>query len=253
MCRCPERMTGNAFVSCTPVRDELPVNPCQPSPCGANSQCLERNGLAICSCVVGYLGQPPNCRLECYSSSDCSQQHACINNKCVDPCPGQCGLNAVCQAVQHRAHCECIAGYTGNAYRLCNLIVVSQPKQDAPRDPCQPSPCGPNSQCSNQAGQARCTCLPEFQGTPPNCRPECSNNDDCANNLACIGQKCRDPCPGSCGQNAQCQVTLHTPNCYCPAGMTGDPFRLCQPIPPCKNPLAQSTTLISTHKFAYCM
>lgn len=122
MCRCPERMTGNAFVLCEPIRDEISQKPCQPSPCGPNSQCLERNGNAICSCITGYLGNPPNCRLECYSGSDCSPIHACINNKCVDPCPGKCGLNAECQAVQHRAHCECLRGFEGNPYTACIRI-----------------------------------------------------------------------------------------------------------------------------------
>lgn len=234
MCHCPERMTGNAFVSCQPIRDDPPPpttpNPCQPSPCGANAQCLERNGNAICSCLAGYFGQPPNCRLECYSSSDCSQVHSCINNKCVDPCPGKCGLNAVCQAIQHRAHCECIPRYTGNAFVQCNPIPVPRVPEPV-RDPCQPSPCGPNSQCTNVNGQAECRCLQEFQGTPPNCRPECVSHDECANTLACMNQKCRDPCPGSCGQSAQCTVSLHIPNCQCPVGMTGDPFRICLPKP----------------------
>lgn len=96
-----------------------------------------------------------------------------------------------------------------------------------PKDPCYPSPCGLNAQCSNLNNQAKCTCLPEFMGTPPSCRPECTSNDDCSNNLACVNQKCRDPCPGSCGFNANCIVTLHIPNCQCPNGTTGDPFRMC--------------------------
>lgn len=132
MCRCPERMTGNAFVACDPVPEVELKNPCQPSPCGPNSECIERGDNAICSCITGYFGTPPNCRFECYTSSDCAQIYTCINNKCVDPCPGQCGLNAECQAVQHRAHCECIRGYSGNPYSLCtrpgNLQLTESPK-----------------------------------------------------------------------------------------------------------------------------
>lgn len=39
--------------------------------------------------------------------------------------------------------------------------------------------------------------------------------------------KCRDPCPGSCGANAECRVVSHTPTCVCVAGYTGDPFTQC--------------------------
>lgn len=40
-------------------------------------------------------------------------------------------------------------------------------------------------------------------------------------------EKCRDPCPGSCGSNAHCQVFNHIPMCTCPEGYTGDPFLSC--------------------------
>lgn len=120
-------MTGNAFEACVQEqRIEQPAHPCQPSPCGPNSQCVERNGNAVCSCIIGYLGSPPNCRLECYTSTDCAQVHACINNKCVDPCPGACGSNALCQAVQHRAHCECQRGFSGNPYTICSRIGMNE-------------------------------------------------------------------------------------------------------------------------------
>lgn len=41
-------------------------------------------------------------------------------------------------------------------------------------------------------------------------------------------QKCRDPCPGTCGVNARCQVINHNPICTCKAGFTGDPFVTCR-------------------------
>ncbi|RZC36330.1 hypothetical protein BDFB_000152 [Asbolus verrucosus] len=49
--------------------------------------------------------------------------------------------------------------------------------------------------------------------------------------IACINSKCADPCPGTCGQNAQCQVINHLPSCTCNPGYTGDPFRYCN-LPP---------------------
>lgn len=94
-------------------------------------------------------------------------------------------------------------------------------------NPCQPSPCGPNAQCRPVADSPSCSCLPDFSGSPPYCRPECATNSDCSSHLACINQKCKDPCPGSCASNAECHVVSHTPMCTCMSGYTGNPFTEC--------------------------
>lgn len=99
------------------------------------------------------------------------------------------------------------------------------------RDPCSPSPCGPNSKCNNANGLAICTCLPNFIGSPPNCRAECVVNNQCPLDLACINQKCTSPCPNTCGINTQCKVINHSPICICNLGFTGDPFIRCFPAP----------------------
>jgi hypothetical protein len=93
-------------------------------------------------------------------------------------------------------------------------------------DPCNPSPCGPNAQCRDGS----CTCLPEFQGDPYiGCRPECVLSQDCPRTKACVRQKCVDPCPGTCGQNARCDVVNHIPMCSCTPGFSGNPFIECRP------------------------
>lgn len=106
------------------------------------------------------------------------------------------------------------------------------PSPPPPQNPCLPSPCGPNAQCEpTPAGTAKCSCLQNYFGAPPNCRPECVTNSDCAPLLACINQQCKDPCPGSCGLNARCIVANHVPNCLCIDDYVGDPFTLCSPRP----------------------
>lgn len=75
-----------------------------------------------------------------------------------------------------------------------------------------------------------CSCLPAFIGSPPSCRPECVISAECPSQLACINQKCRDPCIGSCGLNANCHVLNHVPICTCNSGQTGDPFSICTQI-----------------------
>lgn len=97
----------------------IETNPCQPSPCGSNSQCREVNGYSMCSCLSGYIGSPPTCRPECSIDSDCSPNRACSNQKCRDPCPGTCGENALCNTISHRPYCKCPPGFTGNAFSRC--------------------------------------------------------------------------------------------------------------------------------------
>lgn len=98
---------------------------------------------------------------------------------------------------------------------------------------CNPSPCGPYSQCKEVNNQAVCSCLPTYTGSPPNCRPECIVSSECPIDKACIQQKCENPCPGICGLNTKCNVRNHSPICICITGYTGDPFTKCVPIP-CK-------------------
>lgn len=114
------------------------------------------------------------------------------------------------------------------------LLVPSPPK--TPDNPCVPTPCGPNSQCRVVGSQPACSCLQNFIGRPPNCRPECISDSECPNHLACLNEKCSSPCPGLCGINAQCTVVNHKPICSCFPGYTGDPSASCNlPPPPRKN------------------
>lgn len=120
--------------------------------------------------------------------------------------------------------------YKSMDFRLCGddfpLLVIAP----VYTEPCRPSPCGPYSQCRAVNGQAVCSCVPGYVGSPPACRPECIVNSDCGRNEACSSQKCRDPCPGTCGVGARCEVVNHNPICSCPPRYTGDPFTRCRPI-----------------------
>lgn len=98
---------------------EEPKNPCVPSPCGPFSQCREVNGHAVCSCLQNYIGAPPMCKPECIVSSECAQDRACFNQKCKDPCPGTCGLNALCTVINHNPICSCPAGLIGDPFIKC--------------------------------------------------------------------------------------------------------------------------------------
>lgn len=109
-------------------------------------------------------------------------------------------------------------------YSIEYIYVISAMK---PQSPCEPTPCGPNSVCQQINMQAVCSCLPNYVGLPPSCRPECVVNSECDTSKACINQRCDDPCPNTCGLKAHCLVRNHNPICTCPADMTGDPFTQC--------------------------
>lgn len=101
--------------------------PCNPSPCGANALCNEKNGAGSCTCMKHYFGDPYiSCRPECIQNSDCDRSKSCVNTKCVDPCIGSCGLNAECKVLFHTPHCHCSIGYTGNANQICHKIETSK-------------------------------------------------------------------------------------------------------------------------------
>lgn len=110
-------------------------------------------------------------------------------------------------------------------YLYINIFCVVPP--EPMQNPCVPSPCGPYSQCQTRGNSPSCTCLSDYVGSPPNCRPECISNNECPNHLACINLKCKNPCPGVCAPSAICNVISHTPRCSCPQGFTGDPFTQC--------------------------
>lgn len=164
-------------------------------------------------------------------SSDCPTDKACIRNKCKDPCPGVCGSNANCAVVNHVPTCTCFAGYVGDPFSFCRQPPPPPITEATVTDPCVPSPCGPNSVCRAINQQAVCSCQANYMGSPPNCRPECVVNAECPSNRACHRFKCTDPCPGTCGLGARCEVINHNPICSCSPGMTGDPFTRCYPVP----------------------
>lgn len=153
--------------------------------------------------------------------------------------------------LNHRPNCVCIDGYVGDPFTSCNpappprnknlflahngshnspsfvFYLNFTEKDPIPEDPCNPSPCGQNALCNHGI----CSCLLEYHGDPYfECRPECVLNSDCPRDKACRQNKCYDPCPGTCGSNALCEVINHVPMCTCPSGMEGNAFVQCRPL-----------------------
>lgn len=260
----------------------LPDNPCDPSPCGPNTQCsILENGFSKCSCLTGYI-ESPNTIRGCVPKSNPCQPNPCGLGALCDinrdpPCycpestvgnpyrtcsgknetilrtrasekhvfainylkkyllsvparvelcsPGPCGVNADCYVSGNQEECYCKPGYFGNAYSGCQLPAVT---------PCQPNPCGPNAECRLALdNQALCECAPGTSGDPTSAlgcnRLECTSDDECSLTEACIGNRCRNPCLGSCGVGANCRVDVHHPVCSCKEGLFGNPMVRCSP------------------------
>lgn len=152
-----------------------------------------------------------------------------MNLKCVNPCSNLCSENAYCNVVNHNPVCSCNPGYEGNPLTLCHKKRVEIIDRVI-ENPCQNNPCGYFSECRNVNNVASCSCIRDYIGSPPNCKPECIVNSECAATEACVIEKCIDPCIGSCGFNAQCAVTNHVASCYCPENFSGNPFKICYAI-----------------------
>lgn len=233
VCSCPPGLAGNPFEHCTapkaPVED---VEPCERVQCGANARCRDRHGATTCECLQGFFGNAYlGCHPECVLNTDCPMDKACVSNKCENPCAGACGVTAHCSVVNHVPVCYCPEGSTGDPFTNCYPFRPAPqppPLASQPSNPCDPSPCGPNSRCLVSAqGYATCSCLPNYRGAPPSCRPECVVSAECPQTQACVNWRCVDPCPGTCGLGARCAVINHNPICSCPPGQLGDPFASC--------------------------
>lgn len=131
ICSCDHGYTGDPFQGCyKPQTDEIPkvpVNPCVPSPCGPNSECKVVGESPACSCLPSFIGTAPNCRPECTINSECPASRACMNLRCVDPCPGSCGFNTQCTVINHTPSCTCNPQYTGDPFQGCSPVQGKYP------------------------------------------------------------------------------------------------------------------------------
>ncbi|XP_068900468.1 adhesive plaque matrix protein 2 isoform X2 [Tenebrio molitor] len=217
-------MYGNTRVSSgRSLRAMAYVSSCSSGTCGQNAQCSIIGGRPVCSCFRGYLGDPLSLckRAECLDNSECRGHLTCRNGRCIDPCEGTCGANAICNAKNHLPVCSCPAGYTGDPFSHCRHFD--------PSELCRPSPCGANTLCEVVNQTPTCKCLPGYHGSPiSGCRHECDSDTECGPSLACIEFKCQNPC-SQCGTNAECDVRNHRPVCKCPKNYFGNPLSSCQP------------------------
>lgn len=84
-----------------------------------------------------------------------------------------------------------------------------------------------------------CNIFVWFLGEP--IEPECTQDSECALNLACINTKCQDPCvsAGMCTSEQECKVLntapLRTMICLCPPNTITDVNGQCKQIGICQS------------------
>lgn len=272
ICTCPEGWVPNENGECHPVIVPIPpgctsdgdcsdkeacinrlcTSPCE---CGTNANCHIQNHRAICSCREGYEGNPNiACHaVGCRVDSECGSGRACINGNCLNPCliKDNCGINAECFVYQNRAECRCASGYRGNPLDRCTPIGCLS-NSDCPSDrqcinaqcinPCiYDNPCSPRAECSVHNHLSVCRCPPGLIGNPyvsckPEPQPECKEDSECPSRLACLNNKCQDPCAvlEPCRRPAECQVIgtvpVRTMICICPPGYISSGSGTCNPV-----------------------
>ena len=61
------------------------------------------------------------------------------------------------------------------------------------------------------------------------CTVGCKDDEDCAGSVACVNERCIDPCivNNPCGENARCSYINGLYECQCEIGYKGDPYDGC--------------------------
>lgn len=242
------------------------VNPCQNVACGLHETCrVDEHGQATCTCKSEFLWNPISSSCEkpsvpdCTSDLDCPTASACHPDalgvlKCTSVCSQfTCPPNSVCVASQHKGHCQCTEGYTGNPNDRngCRPILQNQCNSDAQcteqdtcrkdattgilmcRPACESISCGPHAICIVNNHVPQCQCPPGPYAGDPNdpivgCKTvPCVYNIDCPSNQLCnrLTHICYDVCEEeSCGDNAVCISENHKATCQCPPGFKANPI-----------------------------
>ncbi|XP_031625930.1 neurogenic locus notch homolog protein 1 isoform X2 [Contarinia nasturtii] len=196
---------------------------CFNNPCGINANCHEALGRPVCSCPIGYSGNPlVSCRRsECLDHTECPGHQSCRNGNCIDPCSGTCGVNAECSVRNHVPVCSCPNKYRGDPFTYCTRAD--------PEESCHTGgrwgPCGENTKCEVINGVPTCSCLRGYVGQPlSGCRHECESDYECGGQEFCKDFKCQQAC-SECGIGAQCvRVANHRAICECPKNYFGDAY-----------------------------
>jgi hypothetical protein len=165
LCLCPDGFTGEPTVKCSKVEcqrnedcdldkrcvDGSCRNPClERGVCGNNAQCRVENRQAICSCLIGFAGDP---------------KVQCLEPRVVTCQRDTCGINSYCIDSAKGPECKCQTGCIGDPIRGCTCD-----DQQHLTSACSTQKCGTNAICKmNRNGKnPSCQCPPLYPNGDPN-------------------------------------------------------------------------------------
>lgn len=153
-CVCPSETYGNPYVECSSKKgppipqpacrmdsdcpskmaciNQICANPCSQNICSSSQECFVVDTLPLrtvmCQCPTDTVTDSfGNCKKivqatpQCSFDSDCLNSERCADGRCIQVCHLDiCGVNALCNANNHRAQCTCATGYIGNPHTECS-------------------------------------------------------------------------------------------------------------------------------------
>ena len=203
------------------------VDPCPLTICGSRAQCKPERHKGICVCPAGLQGNPyVSCtEVGCQSHEDCSYDEKCDfpspssgRRECVRLCiTPSCAQGARCEAKNHKEICTCNYPLQGDGYISCLE---------------RKSPMGGRGVFRSRFLKTTFLSLVCTAYEPD--VPECRVDADCPSKLACIRQKCQNPCVigNPCSSSQTCVVTDSLPSrsvaCQCPDRQVAGPNGECR-------------------------
>jgi concanavalin A-like lectin/glucanase superfamily protein/lectin-like protein/EGF domain-containing protein len=208
--------------------------------CGANQECNDLSGAALCKCSAGYqINNGLSCEVDCATAALTCGNGACDDSTGVAQCvclegyqaPGctlcdtvsgyqdndgddvctldcltsdlDCG-HGVCIDAFGTAACSCKVGYAGAACEGCDVGFQDADGDDICLPECDyfEDSCGEFSTCDDSSGETVCSCIPYYQ--------DFDGDRDCEPRCVVSGI--------DCGATKVCDDSSGSPTCICNYG-----------------------------------
>jgi len=192
-----------------------------------------------CACPEDYQGKPgvKPCVYSpaCSSHDECENGEACRGGSCVDVCTNEycggescCSARGTCIGEEHQAVCQCPPGMTGFAGRDEDTCEIRDGSSEVTDEP-------PISE--EESNEPDLSTEEPFPEEPEPVEPITDEPEPEATTSKFSERPCplcnEKPC--CFGPGSKCRVYEDgspegQADCYCPDGLTGNPFKACYPV-----------------------